>query len=78
MHCNRDLEIMVVVTDAAGRKFDNIASLEFEWDNSDTRLGSLAVNAGVMVDQASKRSRKHHIGIQILMMFLNYLEKVNI
>jgi hypothetical protein len=42
VHCQRDLDLGVVVTDKNGRKFDNISSLEFDWSMSDGSLASLA------------------------------------
>ncbi|XP_053384665.1 nuclear pore membrane glycoprotein 210-like [Mercenaria mercenaria] len=42
VHCQRDLDLGVSVTDKNGRKFDNISSLEFDWSMSDGSLASLA------------------------------------
>ncbi|XP_052218938.1 nuclear pore membrane glycoprotein 210-like isoform X2 [Dreissena polymorpha] len=41
IHCKKDLDILVVVTDKHGRRFDNISSLEFEWTLSDETIASL-------------------------------------
>lgn len=41
VHCERDLNLLVTVTDANGRKFDNISSLEFVWKLSDPSLASI-------------------------------------
>lgn len=42
VHCERDLNLGITVTDKNGRKFDNISSLEFDWSLSDSSLASLA------------------------------------
>ncbi|XP_021353376.1 nuclear pore membrane glycoprotein 210-like isoform X2 [Mizuhopecten yessoensis] len=53
VHCSRDLDILVTVTDSAGNKFDNISSLEFEWTHTDHSLGSLALESGLMSEVAT-------------------------
>ncbi|XP_060082895.1 nuclear pore membrane glycoprotein 210-like [Ylistrum balloti] len=50
VHCSRDLDILVTVTDSAGNKFDNFSSLEFEWTHTDHSLGSLALETGLMTE----------------------------
>ncbi|KAK3103291.1 hypothetical protein FSP39_018237 [Pinctada imbricata] len=41
IHCNRDLDILVFVTDSFGKKFDNFSSLDIDWSVSDQSYGSL-------------------------------------
>ncbi|VDI43866.1 nuclear pore complex protein Nup210, partial [Mytilus galloprovincialis] len=42
VHCRRDLDIQITVTDSNGRKFDNFSSLVFDWTLSDQSLASFS------------------------------------
>ncbi|CAC5367420.1 NUP210 [Mytilus coruscus] len=42
VHCRRDLDILITVTDSNGRKFDNFSSLVFDWTLSDQSLASFS------------------------------------
>ncbi|XP_059163994.1 nuclear pore membrane glycoprotein 210-like [Physella acuta] len=41
VHCGKDLDILVSVTDSIGRRFDNISSLAIEWTVLPTSLAEL-------------------------------------
>ena len=41
VHCEKDLNIEVSVTDSSGRRFDNISSLNLEWSVSNRQLASV-------------------------------------
>ncbi|KAL3841492.1 hypothetical protein ACJMK2_019630 [Sinanodonta woodiana] len=50
VHCNWDLNLVLTVTDAHGRRFDNFSSLEFDWTLSDKSLGSLQESDDLLDD----------------------------
>ena len=41
----------MTVLDAQGRKFDNVSSLAFDWSLSDSKVGNLQVERGVIYHQ---------------------------
>ena len=49
--CFEDLRINVSVFDSAGRKFDNFSTLDISWDNSDSELGNLELDKGVVLPE---------------------------
>ena len=50
VHCERDLNLLITVTDVNGRRFDNISSLEFEWSLSDKSLATLPLGGELESD----------------------------
>ena len=42
MHCEKDLHLLVALTDSSGRRFDNFSSLALEWSLSNAGLATVA------------------------------------
>ncbi|KAK3608986.1 hypothetical protein CHS0354_020538 [Potamilus streckersoni] len=59
--CDQDLNLVVAVTDAHGRRFDNFSSLEFDWVLSDKSLGSLQESANLLDDVVLSPSGKKKV-----------------
>ena len=58
MHCQRDLDILVTVTDSLGRKFDNFSSLDFHWSVSDQSLAILESSEDSSLQISSTSSKE--------------------
>ena len=42
VHCEKDLHLLVALTDSSGRRFDNFSSLALEWSLSNSGLATVA------------------------------------
>ncbi|XP_062607902.1 nuclear pore membrane glycoprotein 210-like [Saccostrea cucullata] len=58
VHCQRDLDILVTVTDSLGRKFDNFSSLDFQWSVSDQSLATLDNSADSSIQISTMSSKE--------------------
>ncbi|XP_022313260.2 nuclear pore membrane glycoprotein 210-like [Crassostrea virginica] len=58
VHCQRELDILVTVTDSLGRKFDNFSSLDFHWSVSDQSLAILESSEDSSLQISSTSSKE--------------------
>ncbi|XP_048780768.2 nuclear pore membrane glycoprotein 210-like isoform X2 [Ostrea edulis] len=63
IHCQRDLDIVVTVTDSLGRKFDNFSSLDFHWSVSDQSLATLddSIDSSIQISTMSSKEGFNYI-----------------
>ncbi|XP_052692934.1 nuclear pore membrane glycoprotein 210-like [Crassostrea angulata] len=63
VHCQRNLDILVTVTDSLGRKFDNFSSLDFQWMVSDRSLATLedTEDGSIQISTTSTKEGFNHV-----------------
>ena len=62
--CYEDLPVRVLVYDIAGKKFDNISTLDLSWEISDKELGTLSSHKGVIFPEAHE-NRRNSLGFRV-------------
>lgn len=72
VHCQRNLDILVTVTDSLGRKFDNFSSLDFQWMVSDRSLATLedTEDGSIQISTTSTKEGFNHVKCQFSLKYM--------
>ena len=75
IHCKKDLDILVTITDSSGRKFDNFSSLVIDWSVSSPQLADLKYNRELRADVELEANGKKMLSSEQKLCLLELIRK---